>query len=69
MIHSENTLLSPPQNITGLISREEGNQLAGSGHRIIILTVQGVKLTAGPTITRWNYGWGGGGANWEVYRH
>ncbi|BFZ07875.1 hypothetical protein BsWGS_10914 [Bradybaena similaris] len=65
--HSTSTpdLAFATSDISGTISREVGNQLGGSDHLPIILTVNGVNLTAGPAITRWNYK----KANWGLYRH
>jgi ribonuclease HI len=52
-------------DLSGLLSREVGDQLGGSDHRPVFLNIQSVTLGTGPTITRWNYK----KANWGLFRH
>lgn len=38
-------------DISGVISREVGDQLGGSDHRLIVLTVQSVNFNKGQDVT------------------
>uniref|UniRef100_A0A0B7BTQ7 Endonuclease/exonuclease/phosphatase domain-containing protein n=1 Tax=Arion vulgaris TaxID=1028688 RepID=A0A0B7BTQ7_9EUPU len=64
--HSSSTpdLSFSTSDISGLICREIGDQLGGSDHRPVFLTIRRVTINTGPAITRWNYK----KANWELFR-
>lgn len=46
----ENLAFATP-DISGVISREVGDQLGGSDHRLIVLTVQSVNFNKGQDVT------------------
>ena len=56
--------MRPCQTVHRIIEREVGNQLGGSDHRPVYLTIA-VQTVSVPVLPRWNYK----KANWLLYHH